>query len=124
MRKASIEFEKKESVKAAITKFNETKLKDFELTVQEFTVKEKVERKPREPREPRAKTDTRKTREEQKVLLDVDKGDRKYAAKRAPREEEKKVPQKAQSGGIYIGNLSYAVTDKAFADFVYGFGKI
>jgi len=88
MRKASIEFEKKETVKAAITKFNQTKLKDFELTVQEFLVKEKTERKPR------AKTELRerKPRDEQKVLLDVDKGDKKYAAKKAPREEEKKEP--------------------------------
>ena len=88
-------------------------------------MKEKTEKKA-----PRARTaDTRK-KDETKALLGEDKAEKKtFAPKRAAPvkeepKEEKKEPAAAQKGGVYIGNLSYSVTDKAFGDFVYGFGKI
>lgn len=99
MRKASIEFEKKESVKQAIAKFNDTKLKEHEIKVDEFVLKEKA---PREPRKPRAKTaEPKKFEAKPKVVAEADKSDRKEkrppakrAASAAPK-EEKKIAVKA-----------------------------
>lgn len=51
VRKASIEFEKEESVKKAIEKFNETVLEEFKLEVAEFVLKEREPRAPRERKE-------------------------------------------------------------------------
>ena len=101
MRKAAIEFEKTESVKQVINKFNQTKLKEHELTIQEFQVKERAERPPRKPRSKTAENrETPKPAEKPKGSLDdlyKSGGDKKYAAKKAApaREvkEEKKEPQ-------------------------------
>jgi len=120
MRKASIEYEKVESVKSAISQFNETKLHESELTVQEFVVKEKTEKKERAPRAKSAAEP--KAREAKPKNMDDIYKSSKPEKKREPVEEKK--AQAAQKGGVYIGNLSYSVTDKAFSDFVYGFGKI
>lgn len=85
-------------------------------------MKEKPEKKERPPR---SRTQEPKSKDESKP-----RGERKPREPREPREprakkvEEQKVAQPAQTGGVYIGNLSYSVTDKAFGDFVYGFGKI
>jgi len=62
MRKASIEFENKDSVQAAIKKFDKTTLNEYELSVAEFVLKEKkapVERAERAERKPRVRTETR-----------------------------------------------------------------
>lgn len=68
MRKASIEFEKEESVKVAIEKFNQKTLNEAELTVSEFVLKAREDRPPRErkPRAISAKAASKQPREEKK----------------------------------------------------------
>lgn len=136
MRKASIEYEKQASVQAAITQFNLQKFQDFELTVSEFVLKERAERPERPERKPRAaKEGEVRPRKAAAAPRSTEprRGDRaergsKVAparAEQAPRKAAapKREVRDAQDGGVYVGNLAYAVDDKIFADFVYGFGK-
>ena len=84
MRKASIEFEKKDSVQAAIKKFDKTTLNEYELSVAEFVLKEKkapVERAAKAERKPRApRTERKESEYKKKGDNDADRSEKKPAA--------------------------------------------